>query len=221
MSVARYRFVTDMRFAAPARAVYRSIVEPERWLAGWADAVTVRRTDRGDHDGRGASFEATVRAPVGYRLSARIETVAAERPRCLQMRASGDLDGTGTWRLRDHPDGTDVRFTWDVRTRERWMNLLTPVARPVFEWSHGVVMRHATEAAARDLGAELLLFRSRPIGRRRRTASIAVALAGCLAIRRRSRTHADHSRGPSHRARSDGGGRSPGAPWTTFRSGSG
>jgi hypothetical protein len=161
--VARYRFVTDMRFAAPIDAVYGVIVEPEGWLGGWGDAVRVERTSDGGRDGLGAAFEATVKAPLGYRLSARIETVEVDRPTHLRMRATGDLEGAGVWELREAEDGTDVRFSWDVEVTEPWMRRLTPVARPLFEWSHGVVMRNATEAAADHLGADLRLFRSRPV----------------------------------------------------------
>lgn len=167
--MARYRFVTDMRFGASIDAVYGIIVEPEGWLGGWGDAVSVERTSDGGRDGLGAAFEATVKAPLGYRLSACIETVEVDRPRQLRMRATGDLDGTGVWTLREDEAGTDVRFAWDVEATEPWMRRLTPVARPLFEWSHRVVMRNATEAAAAHLGAELLDFRSRPV---RRDASI-------------------------------------------------
>lgn len=160
--MARYRFVTEMRFGAPIEAVYEVIVRPEGWVGDWADAVTVERHASGDGDGVGGRFAATVRAPAGYHLSATIETVEAQRPVRLRMRASGDLEGEGVWDLRPGPDGTDVHFAWDVETTPTWMNLLTPVARPLFEWSHGVVMRHATDAAAAHLGTEVLAFRSGP-----------------------------------------------------------
>lgn len=161
--MARYRFITDMRFEAPIEATYRAVVEPERWLDDWSHAVTVDRRSPGDEAGVGSRFDATVRAPLGYRLSARIEVVAAEPPTGLWMTSSGDLVGHARWRLASHAGGTDVRFTWDVRTTERWMEVLTPVARPIFEWSHGVVVRRAAQAAARNLGAELPVFRSRPV----------------------------------------------------------
>jgi hypothetical protein len=161
--VARYRFVTDLRFTAPIDEVYRSVVEPERWLDDWSHAVHVDRRSNGDDAGVGASFDATVRAPLGYRLSACIEVVDAEPPTGLWMTSSGDLDGAARWRLTPCGGGTDVRFTWDVQTTERWMQVLTPVARPVFEWSHGVVVRHAAEAAARNLDGNLVAFRSCPV----------------------------------------------------------
>lgn len=161
--MARYRFVTDMRFGASIDAVYGVIVEPEGWLGGWGDAVSVKRTAEGGRDGLGSAFEATVKAPLGYRLSARVETVEVRRPTHLRMRATGDLEGAGIWTLRETDVGTDVRFAWDVEATEPWMQRLTPIARPLFEWSHGVVMRNATEAAADHLDAELLDFRSRPV----------------------------------------------------------
>lgn len=171
-----------MRFGAPIEDVYEVIVAPEGWVGDWADAVTVRREATGDRDGRGGRFAATVRAPVGYQLSATIETVEAERPLRLRMRSTGDLEGGGVWELRSRPDGTDVRFAWDVDTTAAWMNLLTPVARPLFEWSHGVVVRHATHAAAASLGTEVLRFRSRPVGRgrRRRNALLTTALVATV-----------------------------------------
>jgi hypothetical protein len=182
--VARYRFVTQMRFGAPIDAVYRSITEPESWLDRWADTVTVERTSAGDDDGVGASFDAAVRAPIGYTLAARIETSAADRPRHLRMRATGDLEGEGRWHLRVHPSGgTEVHFRWDVRTTETWMNLLTPVARPLFEWSHGVVMRHAAEAAAASLGTPLVAFRSAPeVSRRGRRVALLVGAATAVVL---------------------------------------
>ena len=37
------------------------------------------------------------------------------------------------------------------------MNRLAPVARPVFAWNHGVVMRQGAEGLARLLDARLLV----------------------------------------------------------------
>jgi hypothetical protein len=43
-----------------------------------------------------------------------------------------------------------------VRTTKRWMNLLAPFARPVFEYNHDVVMRWGGEGLARRLSCTLL-----------------------------------------------------------------
>lgn len=161
--MARYRFDTRFAVATSATRAYGAIVAPEGWLPAWADAVSVERTAAGDADGLGAVFVATVRSPFGYRLSARIETVAARPPEHAEMAATGGLEGRGRWELQDRDGTTQVRFTWDVRATEPWMKALSPLARPVFEWAHGEVMRHAVEAAAAHLDAELLSFRSTPV----------------------------------------------------------
>lgn len=162
-----YRFVTEIRVAAPVEAVYRAIADPA-WVDDWGDATRVERRRHGDETGLGACFDATVRAPLGYTLSARIETVEAIPCSRLRMSASGSVEGSGVWELAQRQGHTETRFTWAVRTTERWMNLLSPVARPVFERSHGVVVRHAAETAAAHLDAELLHFRSEALADRER-----------------------------------------------------
>lgn len=160
--VTPYRFVTELRVTASAEAVYGAIADP-RWVDAWGDATRVERRHAGDASGLGACFDATVRAPLGYRLSATIETVQTEPCRLLRMRATGSVEGTGLWELEDRGAATEVRFTWDVHTTERWMDVLAPVARPVFERSHGIVMRNAARTAARYLEADLVHFDSRPL----------------------------------------------------------
>lgn len=161
--MARYRFVTELQVRAPVDDVYLLLVEPEGWLDAWPDALRVERTRAGDADGRGRTFEATVRAPMGYRLSARLTTAAVDRPVRLDMVTRGDLEGHGRWDLSERDGVTDVRFDWDVRTTPAWMEVLTPVFRPLFERSHHRVVRHAARAAAASLDAELLHARSRAV----------------------------------------------------------
>ena len=164
--MAHYRFVTELRVGAPIGDVYRLLIEPEGWLDAWRDALRVDRVRNGDADGRGGAFEATVRAPFGYRLSARVAIAAADRPIRLDMVVVGDLQGTGRWDLAERGAATDVRFDFDVRSTPAWMDLLTPVFRPVFERSHHRVVRNAAEAAAASLDGELLHARSRALRRR-------------------------------------------------------
>ena len=43
-----------------------------------------------------------------------------------------------------------------MRTTRAWMNLVAPIAGPVFRWNHNVVMRQGGECLARLLGTKLL-----------------------------------------------------------------
>ncbi|HKQ32652.1 MAG TPA: polyketide cyclase, partial [Thermodesulfobacteriota bacterium] len=45
------------------------------------------------------------------------------------------------------------RYDWQVETTKPWMNLIAPLARPIFKWNHDVVMKWGAEGLARRLGA--------------------------------------------------------------------
>lgn len=161
MATAAFVFVTVFEVRAPIEDVYGLIVEPEPWLAHWGDLVEVRRLRDGDGDGRRGALRGSVRAPLGYRIGGRIDVVEAEPPTYVRMQASGTVVGAGTWRLAETAEGTAVRFRWRVRPAARWLQLLTPVARPVLEAGHEHVVRDAVDAAAGILEAQVLRFESR------------------------------------------------------------
>jgi hypothetical protein len=79
-----------------------------------------------------------------------------DAPHSMRGEATGDLEGTGHWRLFEQAGVTAVTYEWEVRTTKPWMKLLAPVARPVFEYNHDVVMRWGGEGLARRLDCNLL-----------------------------------------------------------------
>ena len=70
--------------------------------------------------------------------------------------ATGRSRARGTGACSSRQGVTAVLYEWNVRTTERWMNLLAPVARPIFEYNHDVVMRWGGEGLARRLDCNLL-----------------------------------------------------------------
>jgi hypothetical protein len=53
----------------------------------------------------------------------------------------------------EHEAGvTTVRYKWRVETTRWWMNLLAPIARPVFRWNHDRLMRNGSMGLAGILG---------------------------------------------------------------------
>ena len=79
-----------------------------------------------------------------------------DRPRQLAGEASGELEGTGVWSLRQHDDLTIVRYDWNVRTNRAWMNALAPIARPVFRRSHDAVMHAGAAGLAALLNTQVV-----------------------------------------------------------------
>jgi hypothetical protein len=112
--------------------------------------------DAGD-DGRvGSRYRVAWRSRVPYELEFDFTVRRIDAPRLMEGEAVGELTGWGRWRLFEQDGVTAVLYEWDVTTARRWMNLLAPVARPVFEFNHDAVMRWGGEGLARRLGVELL-----------------------------------------------------------------
>lgn len=110
----------------------------------------------GDDDGLGSYSRLTWRSFLPYELVFEARTTRVERPRVIEADAIGELTGTGRWRLYEQDGTTAVLYEWNVHTTRAWMNLLAPVARPVFAWNHNWVMARGGEGIAGLLGCELL-----------------------------------------------------------------
>ena len=96
------------------------------------------------------------RSKLPYRLEFFVRTTKVEKPHLLEGDASGELAGVGRWRLFEQGGVTAVLYEWNVRTTAAWMNLLAPLARPIFAVNHDYVMRNGGEGLAGLLGARLL-----------------------------------------------------------------
>ena len=121
----------------------------ESWPGWWRGVERVRAV--GDD-----RYDIAWRSRIPYELEFEFAVERIDTPHEMSGTASGELTGTGHWRLYEHAGVTAVTYEWNVRTTKWWMNLLGPVARPVFEYNHDVVMRWGGQGLARRLGCGLL-----------------------------------------------------------------
>ena len=121
----------------------------ERWPEWWRGVQRARvlGNDR---------YRVAWRSRIPYELEFDFEVERTDAPREMQGRAAGGLSGTGHWRLFEQAGVTAVLYEWNVHTTKRWMNLLGPFGRPVFEYNHDVVMRWGGQGLAARLGCNLL-----------------------------------------------------------------
>ncbi len=155
--MAEYHFVSTWQVQAPIEQVWEEIYHSERWPEWWKYVVGVDELEPGAADGVGKRQRLLFRTRLPYTLGFDVRVTRVQPPSELEAEATGELEGTGRWMLTSADGGTLVRYYWDIRTSKQWMNLLAPVARPVFTWNHDELMREGGESLARRLGVDLVL----------------------------------------------------------------
>ena len=144
-----YRFLTTWLLDAPIERVCETLYDAARWPVWWRG---VERTVVVSED----LWQSSWRSFLPYTLEFEFEIVRRDPPYLLEGIARGELAGRGTWRLYEAQGRTASTWDWEVGTTARWMNAFGPLARPVFAWNHGWVMRRGAEGLARELGCELV-----------------------------------------------------------------
>lgn len=154
--MASYEFLTTWLLRAPRAAVWDAIEDVEEWPRWWRGVESVEELDGGDGARVGSRYRVRWRSAVPYSVQFDFEVERVELPVLMSGRATGDLEGSGTWRLYEQDGVTAVTYDWRVGTTKPWMNLVAPIARPVFEWNHDWVMRRGGDGLAARLSVELL-----------------------------------------------------------------
>jgi hypothetical protein len=137
-------------------AAWEVLEDPLRWPEWWRGVERVSELDGGDGRRVGSRYRIAWRSRIPYELEFDFTVSGVDPPCCMEGVADGDLAGHGRWRLFEQDGVTAVLYEWEVRTTKGWMNLVSPLARPIFERNHDVVMRWGGEGLARRLGVKLL-----------------------------------------------------------------
>jgi len=150
-----YEFVTIWHVQAPIESVWHEIYHSELWPTWWKGIESVVEVRKGDERGVGSIHRYTWKSKLPYRLTFEMQTVRVEPPLLLEGTAIGELEGRGLWQLSSNGSETVARYDWRVQTTKQWMNLLAPIARPVFKWNHDVVMSWGAQGLANRLGVSV------------------------------------------------------------------
>jgi uncharacterized protein YndB with AHSA1/START domain len=155
--LASYEFLTTWCVDAPIDDVFEILNDATAYPRWWKGVQSVEILEHGDELGIGELDRFTWRSLLPYSLAFDLRVTRVVRPYLLEGRATGELDGVGTWQLYEG-QGTAVVYDWRVRTTKPWMNLFGPIARPAFAWNHDLVMRQGGRGLAAELGTTLLLY---------------------------------------------------------------
>jgi uncharacterized protein YndB with AHSA1/START domain len=154
--LAQYRLASIWQIVAPIENVWDALYESTMWPEWWPYVASVVEVAHGDANGLGAVRRYTWRSRLPYQLIFEMQATRIERPFWLEGRTRGDLQGQGIWHLQSVDGATRVRYDWSVTTTRGWMNLLAPLARPVFTWNHHAVMRAGGHGLADRLKAQVI-----------------------------------------------------------------
>ena len=137
-----YEFVSRWNIDASIESTYAAIEDADSWPEWWRGVLNSIELEPGDADGIGSIRRTVWKSALPYKLEFDSEVVRIEKNKLIEVRAFGQLDGRGLWQLdAEGDDKTRVRYDWTVKTTKAWMNILSPIARPLFQWNHDVIMR--------------------------------------------------------------------------------
>jgi uncharacterized protein YndB with AHSA1/START domain len=154
--MADYEFLTTWLLDSPREPVWEAIYDQAGWPSWWRGVEEAVELRPGEESGVGTVSRMVWKSLLPYRVEFELTTTHVEPPHLLQADAVGELSGVGRWRFYEQDGVTAALYEWNVATSRAWMNLLAPVARPVFEWNHDWVMARGGQGIANLLGCRLL-----------------------------------------------------------------
>ena len=182
--MADYRFVTAWDISAPPTRVWEQIEHPRRWAEWWPGLEEVRELEAGDENGRGALEEFMFKSFLPYTLSFRGVIAEVDPLRAIEIRTTGELEGVGRYELAASDVGSRATLSWTVRTNKLWMNLLAPLARPIFVWNHDRLMTAGAEGLQDRLGVPVVAVKGEGPAVLGALGPLLVALGACLLLAR-------------------------------------
>jgi carbon monoxide dehydrogenase subunit G len=154
--MADYHYVSTWQLQAPIQQVWAALNDLEHLPVWYRGVQQVQELAPGDAQGVGRRVRYVIKGRLPLRLAFEATTTRSLPPQDQELQAEGELAGTGRWSLDQHGQVTTVRYHWDVHTTRPWMNLLAPLARPIFTWNSQGVMVQAGQGLALFLGVPLV-----------------------------------------------------------------
>lgn len=161
--MAEYHLLTIWRIEAPLKEVYTAVQNSLRWPAWWPGVKKVEQLQPGQASGIDSVWRYCWQGNLPYQVIFDVRATRIEPMLAIEGNARGDLEGTGRWYFSSEGAVSVVRYEWQVRSTRWWMNLIAPLARPLFIRNHAQLMAQGAAGLARWLDAPLLSQESRDL----------------------------------------------------------
>ena len=147
-----YHFFTDWRVRGSAEEVFDIVAAAGEYPRWWpAVYLEVVETAAGDARGVGRCFELHTRGWLPYTLRWGSCATEVERPWKLAIRAGGDFEGRGEWRLAQDGEFVNLRFEWELRAEKPLLRDFSWLLRSVFAANHRWAMACGEESLRLEL----------------------------------------------------------------------
>lgn len=135
MTLNDYRFRNVWSVGAAAGRVFDALVDLTSWPRWWPDVRAVHRIDDD-------TAELLCRSTLPYALILRLRrAVQDERSGRLRVDMTGDLEGYTDAVVAPHDVGAQLAIDQRVVVTKPLLRTLAPVARPLFQVNHALMMR--------------------------------------------------------------------------------
>jgi len=150
----QYSFTTEWQFEAPVEAIWEVIYAMDQWPDWWKYVKKVEYIKTGVNGDIGSIRRIKWGTALPYSLTFNSELLAVDPFKRIQGSVFGELEGKGIWTFTSREHMTYVRYDWKVNTTKKWMNLLAPIARPLFNWNHDIVMKAGYEGLKKKISID-------------------------------------------------------------------
>ena len=134
--------------------VWKALSAIEDWPSWWTGVEQVEVLDRGGPDRVGFRSRQVWKSKLPYKLRFQGRIDRVEPMRRIEISSEGELRGTGLMRFASSGTSTVFQYDWNVATTKAWMNLVAPLAKPLFSWNHDIIMNWGAAGLARKLGTQ-------------------------------------------------------------------
>lgn len=147
MSTNRYRFRSVWRLSVPVGDVFDVVTDPGSYPLWWPDIHGVGRID---DDTAEVVCKSVLPYALVFRLHRAEQDAAAGR---LVVAMTGDLEGYCRSTVVQRPSAVTLEIVQEVVVNKRLLQLLAPVARPVFRANHAAMMWRGQRGLRRFLSS--------------------------------------------------------------------
>jgi hypothetical protein len=147
-----YQFLTEWQVDAPHELVYEILKEGKDYPNWWPEVYL--RADyqpSGHAEGIGDRVTFLTKGRLPYRLRWTAEVLRRERPKTIEIAATGDFVGRGVWRLEPACQRIHVSFDWRLRADKPLVQGFSLIFKPLFEWNHHWAMARGYESLCREI----------------------------------------------------------------------